>query len=250
MRFFVRRGSPYLVTPEPRARMRTSCTARLRRALAHGGAAAVIVLACAAYYRSSWATYSEFSRAIDPSCMTMYCDFTYFYYKQARVIRSSGEPVRKYFYTPTFALLLEPIGKLSKQRALTAWSWVQALSLLLLVAANARLLRGFPPYAKRAQFELYAEERTRCTPLVAASTCWLLSSGQVLGSGYAACTRASPSCTPVQLQRRFPAIVDAQSLTKLTREHLMISERMVRGWSVLARAMGERCVWQQRQEPV
>lgn len=106
--------------------------------------AALITFSCGAYYKARWSTYAEFSHAIDPACMVVYCDFTLYYYKQARVIRQEATPVRKYFYSPTFALLLAPVGALSKESAQNTWTWVQAISLALLVVSSVLMLRGFP----------------------------------------------------------------------------------------------------------
>jgi Glycosyltransferase family 87 len=119
---------------------------RWRQRLVYIAWGAAIIAGCGAYYRHSWASSEELSRAIDPFCMVPYCDFTLYYYKQAQQIREQDTPIKKYFYSPTFALLLRPLGQLSWERALIAWSWVQALSLLLLIVASALLLHGFPPW--------------------------------------------------------------------------------------------------------
>jgi hypothetical protein len=107
--------------------------------------ALAVVLATGLYYRKQWPSYEAFSRAVDASCMVPYCDFTLFYYKQARVIRQDANPVKKYFYSPTFALLLTPLAVLSKEQAQNAWAWFQAASLLLLIVASGLCLRGFSP---------------------------------------------------------------------------------------------------------
>jgi hypothetical protein len=128
------------------SRHRRSITWR-QRAL-YLACAAVIVGGCGAYYRHLWSSPREFSRAIDPFCLVPYCDFTLFYYKQAQVITAQDTPIHKYFYSPTFALLLTPIGHLPYARALLAWTWVQALSLLVLVASSVLLLHSFPGWTQ------------------------------------------------------------------------------------------------------
>jgi hypothetical protein len=128
---------------EPRQRRPT----HWRRRALQLACAAVIVGGCGAYYRHLWSSPRAFSRAVDPFCVVPYCDFTLFYYKQAQVITAADAPIHKYFYSPTFALLLTPIGHLPYDRALLAWTWVQALSLLLLVTSSVLLLQGFPGWS-------------------------------------------------------------------------------------------------------
>jgi hypothetical protein len=124
--------------------MSQSHSKRWQRRFVYFACGLAIIAGCGAHYRQSWSSPAEFSRAIDPFCTVPYCDFTLYYYKQAQQIHDHDTPVRKYFYSPTFALLLRPIGQLPLGRAWVAWTWVQALSLLLLVVASALLLHGFP----------------------------------------------------------------------------------------------------------
>jgi hypothetical protein len=116
----------------------------VKRRLAYAACALTIVLACGAYYRALWPSYDAFSRAIDPACMIEYCDFTLYYYKEARQIRRSDTPIKKYFYSPMFALLLVPVGKLPLAKAQALWTWLELSSAALLIAASAGLLRGAP----------------------------------------------------------------------------------------------------------
>jgi hypothetical protein len=103
-----------------------------------------IVVGCAVYYRQLWPDYPTFAGYIDPKCKATFCDFTYYYYKQAQSILTDDTPVKKYYYSPTFALLLVPFGRMPLDQALVAWMWLQAISLLLLIAASLLLLRGLP----------------------------------------------------------------------------------------------------------
>ena len=112
--------------------------------LAYCAAFALIVLCCAAYYRQLWDGYATFSQDIEPQCKAQYCDFTYYYYPQAQQIRESDAVVKKYYYSPTFALFLVPLAQLPIESALSAWTWVQALSLLLLIVAGISLLTRLP----------------------------------------------------------------------------------------------------------
>jgi hypothetical protein len=116
----------------------------VKRQLAYVACGLTIVLACGAYYRALWPSYDAFSRAIDPACMVEYCDFTLYYYKEARQIRRSDTPIKKYFYSPAFALLLVPIGELPLASAQALWTWLELSSLVLLIAASVLLLRGAP----------------------------------------------------------------------------------------------------------
>jgi hypothetical protein len=114
----------------------------------HGACCLALVVACGVYYRQLWPAYADFSRSIDPSCMVTYCDFTLFYYKQSQQIAEQDRPIKKYFYSPTFALLLRPIGHLDKQTAWRVWTCVQALSLLLMVVASMLTLRDRPRWTQ------------------------------------------------------------------------------------------------------
>jgi hypothetical protein len=116
----------------------------VRQRIVYCACGLAIVLACGAYYRWLWDDYPAFSQDIEQQCRARYCDFTYFYYPQAQQIREQDSPVKKYYYSPTFALLLVPLGMLAIDDAIAAWTWVQALSLLLLMLAGLLALRGLP----------------------------------------------------------------------------------------------------------
>jgi hypothetical protein len=105
---------------------------------------ALIVTACAGYYARTWPSYSDFSKSIDGSCMVPFCDFTMFYLKQARVILRQDEPIKKYFYSPTFALALTPLARLPTPRAIQVWAWIEGLSLALFLAGGIALLMDYP----------------------------------------------------------------------------------------------------------
>lgn len=115
-----------------------------RRFVVYGVCALAICAACGAYYRLSWPSYAAFNHEIDARCGELYCDFSRYYYKQARAIGGGDRPVSGYYYSPTFALLLTPIAHVPLNTAWRVWSWVQGVSLLLLLAVSARSLRAFP----------------------------------------------------------------------------------------------------------
>jgi hypothetical protein len=126
-------------------REQTSTRSRLSRsgvlrALAYLVGAAAISYGCWAYYAYYWGSYASFNRSLE-FCELRYCDFTLYYYEQAKVILESRAPIFKYFYSPTFALLLVPVAALPIDRALHVWSYVQGFSLLLFVVAGVALLR-------------------------------------------------------------------------------------------------------------
>lgn len=105
--------------------------------------ALVLCAACGAYYRWLWPSYAAFNHRIDARCAELYCDFSRYYYKQARALSTSDRPIAGYYYAPTFAILLTPIGRLPLATAWRVWSWVQGVSLLLLLTVSARALRAF-----------------------------------------------------------------------------------------------------------
>jgi hypothetical protein len=101
---------------------------------------ALIFGAVYAYYAHIWGTYYNFNLAIE-FCELRYCDFVLYYYEQAKVILESHAPIVKYFYSPSFALLIWPFSKLSKSDATDAWGYLQAASLALYVGSALALLK-------------------------------------------------------------------------------------------------------------
>jgi len=94
-------------------------------------------------YAWHWGTYFNFNRAIE-YCEQSYCDFTMFYLEQAKIILTSKGQHGGFYYSPTFAIVLVPFTGLSAEDAVVAWTWVQALSLLLYVVAGVSLMRKLP----------------------------------------------------------------------------------------------------------
>jgi hypothetical protein len=126
----------------------------LRLRLTYFACSVAIVLGCGAYYKTLWHDYDTFNRSIDQVCHARYCDFTYFYYKQAQHILDSDRPIKKYYYSPSFAIMLVPFGRLPLEQAHVAWSWFQALSLVMLLAASASLLREQPGWVSLLMLSL------------------------------------------------------------------------------------------------
>ena len=96
------------------------------------------------YYVLTWDSVDEFVIAID-HCEKLFCDFTNHYYPMGRSLFWDKTPVPGYFYTPFFALTLVPFGRLPLDTSLWLWGALQALLLIVLIAAPARLfLRRSP----------------------------------------------------------------------------------------------------------
>ncbi len=92
----------------------------------------VILLAAALLYRAWWPTGGDFAAATI-QCPLLFCDFEVVYYPMGEAVLQTHEPVDGYFYTPTFALLLSPLGALQIGPAKAAWAAVLALSGLSLL---------------------------------------------------------------------------------------------------------------------
>lgn len=102
-------------------------------------AALGVFLAMALYYAGHWATLRDFVLAIDHH-EQLFQDFLGHYYPMAQSIHEAIAPVRGYFYTAFFAVLLAPVKGLDPTAALWAWGGVQALLLLALFAFPLRRL--------------------------------------------------------------------------------------------------------------
>jgi hypothetical protein len=123
------------------------------RALRYGLVGALIFGVIFAYYVHVWGTYYNFNLAIE-FCEFRYCDFTLYYYEQAKVILDSHAPIAKYFYSPTFALLIWPFSLMAPASATTAWGYLQGVSLALYVASGIALLRKQPAWSHAVLFAL------------------------------------------------------------------------------------------------
>lgn len=126
------------------ARMSVRQLSSWRRPLIYCACGLVIVATCGAYYDQRWDSPAAFREFIDSNCVEQYVDFRWYYYRQAQRILEAEQPIRQYFYSPTFALLLVPIGQLPPAEAMTVWTWVQAASLIALIVGSLLLLRGYP----------------------------------------------------------------------------------------------------------
>lgn len=129
-----------------RSRARSMGRPHVHRLAVYGLCALAISAACGLYYRAEWPSYEAFDQAIDARCKVPYFDFTHFYVPQAGMLRAQDTPVHGYFYSPTFALLLTPLVSLPRVEAWEIWTWVQAVSLLLLLSMSALALRAFPAW--------------------------------------------------------------------------------------------------------
>jgi hypothetical protein len=109
-----------------------------RRGAAVAAALSVFV-ALALYYAGHWASLGEFVLAIDHH-EQLFQDFLGHYYPMAQSIYEATAPVRGYFYTAFFAILLAPLKGLEPMAALWAWGGVQVVLMLALFAFPLRRL--------------------------------------------------------------------------------------------------------------
>lgn len=80
----------------------------VRRGLSNALDALAIAAACWVYYLHVWPSYAAFNHGVDARSAELYCDFSRYYYKQARALLTGDLPMRGYYYSPTLALLLAP----------------------------------------------------------------------------------------------------------------------------------------------
>jgi hypothetical protein len=102
-------------------------------------AALSVFVALGFYYAGHWASVDEFVLAIDHS-EQLFQDFLDYYYPMALSIYEAAAPVRGYFYSAFFAILLTPLKGLNPMAALWAWGAVQVVLLLALFAIPLRRL--------------------------------------------------------------------------------------------------------------
>lgn len=107
--------------------------------LGYVAAGLAITSACFMYYEQVWGTYARFNTSIE-FCDITFCDFALYYYKQAKVVVDSSAPIYKYFYSPTFALFVAPLTRLSLADATVVWGWVQGAGLAVYVLSGVCLL--------------------------------------------------------------------------------------------------------------
>ena len=102
-------------------------------------AALSVFVALALYYAGHWASLGEFVLAIDHH-EQLFQDFLGHYYPMAQSIYEATAPVRGYFYSAFFAILLAPLKGLDPTAALWAWGGVQVVLMLALFAFPLRRL--------------------------------------------------------------------------------------------------------------
>jgi hypothetical protein len=107
-----------------------------------GAACLLIVVGALAYYVWHWGSIEHFMQTVD-HCGIVFCDFTNHYYPMGAQVWSDPTPVRGYFYSPFFAVLLSGPASLPLPAAQWLWGGLQVLLALALYALPAAdLLRG------------------------------------------------------------------------------------------------------------
>jgi alpha-1,2-mannosyltransferase len=97
----------------------------------------------------AWRSVDGFLAAIDRND-TLFGDFARHYYPMGRELFATHAPVRGFFYSPLFALLLTPLGALPLPAARLLWGALQVLTgLLLFLIPGAHFLR-------RSEVECYS----------------------------------------------------------------------------------------------
>jgi hypothetical protein len=98
-----------------------------------GAACLLIVVAALAYYAWHWGSIEHFMQTVD-HCGILFCDFTNHYYPMGAQVWSDPTPVRGYFYSPFFAVLLSGPASLPLPAAQWLWAALQVLLALALYA--------------------------------------------------------------------------------------------------------------------
>lgn len=99
-----------------------------------------IGLLALSYYKVVWGSVPALVEALD-HCRELFCDFNRQYLPTSHDIFTTGQPSPGYFYSSFFALLLSPLGSLRPDQALTWWSLVQLVGVLLLLVPSLDFYR-------------------------------------------------------------------------------------------------------------
>lgn len=100
----------------------------------------LVSIFCAVYYHLSWGNLQTFTESVDP-CESLFCDFTIHYYPTARSIFEIKEPIYGYLYSPFFAILTSPLGRLPLETASHVWALIQVILTGLLFLAPLSMLK-------------------------------------------------------------------------------------------------------------
>jgi alpha-1,2-mannosyltransferase len=100
----------------------------------------LVFIFCTIYYYLTWGDLQTFAEKVDP-CETLFCDFTIHYYPTARSIFEIKEPIYGYLYSPFFAILTSPLGRLPLDTAAQLWGLIQIVLTLLLFVAPLSMLK-------------------------------------------------------------------------------------------------------------
>jgi alpha-1,2-mannosyltransferase len=100
----------------------------------------LVFIFCTVYYSLSWGNLQTFTESVDP-CERLFCDFTIHYYPTAHSIFETREPIYGYLYSPFFAILTSPLGRLPLETATQWWGMIQIVFTLLLFIAPLSTLK-------------------------------------------------------------------------------------------------------------
>ncbi len=100
----------------------------------------LVFIFCLAYGFLAWGNLENFNARVDP-CENLFCDFTIHYYPTARSIFEIKEPIYGYLYSPFFAILTSPLGRLPLDSAAQIWGLIQLVMTVLLFLAPLSTLK-------------------------------------------------------------------------------------------------------------
>jgi hypothetical protein len=87
-----------------------------------------------------WRSFDGFVTRID-HCPELFCDFVHHYYPTGKQVLEKAEPAFGYYYSPSFALVLSFVHRLTPPAALAVWGAMQCAAVALLALLAALWLR-------------------------------------------------------------------------------------------------------------
>jgi hypothetical protein len=87
-----------------------------------------------------WRSFEGFVTRID-HCPELFCDFVHHYYPTGKQVLQNAEPAFGYYYSPSFALVLSFVHRLTPPAALVVWGVMQSAAVALLALLAVLWLR-------------------------------------------------------------------------------------------------------------